>query len=225
MSSYVYSLSGDFTASGAIQIFRFVKQVQDDVAITTALANIEVNGDAVTITSISALSGPEITALNIIIANHIPGSPRSTIVAVLTDSKSSGTAGGTFTSGSWQNRDLNTVAGFNVDFWITLSANTFTLDNGIYYLTGTAAANNVGNNQLRIYNNTTSTVEFYGENSTSGTITRSAPISGFLNVTAGPCNYSLQHQCSSTQAVDGYGAANSFGGPEIYTTLHIKFCV
>ena len=49
------------------------------------------------------------------------------IVGYVKDVKSSGTAGGTFTTGAWQTRDLNTEEGDFSKFG-TLSSNQFTLD-------------------------------------------------------------------------------------------------
>ena len=57
----------------------------------------------------------------------------------LSDVKSAGTAGGTFTSGSWQTRTLNTEdsdTGGNC----SLSSNQFTLDAGTYEINARASA-------------------------------------------------------------------------------------
>src|SRR5690606_21247003 len=55
-----------------------------------------------------------------------------TRVAYLKDVKPSGTAGGTFTSGSWQTRDLNTIEGDSS--FVSLASNQFTLQPGTYHI-------------------------------------------------------------------------------------------
>lgn len=58
-----------------------------------------------------------------IVMSHENGIP----VAVIQDQKSSGTDGGTFTSGAWRTRTLNTTVLNTIGAGFSLSSNQFTL--------------------------------------------------------------------------------------------------
>lgn len=223
MTSYTYSLSIDFTTSNNIGLIRFINDVRNNVTISQSLASIEISGDNVIITFTNALTVPEKSALDAVVANHISGDIFFSNDVIIRDIKSTGTNGGTFTSGAWQTRDLNTLEGKNPYLWITLSSNTFTLKEGTYLLTGTIPNFNVGDNQTRIYNTTTNTPEFYSVNCTSGSISQSSSkISGIIIVPSGKNSYILQHFCQKTQISDGFGIANGFDNSETYSVLNIK---
>lgn len=120
--------------------------------------------------------------------------------------------------GEWRTRTLNTVHGSNVNFWVTLAGNEFTLEEGHYFIAANARTFNVGNNQLRLFDVTNNVPVFYGENSDN----KLAILKRHLLVpTNGPV-FRLEHRCETTQADTGFGVANGFGGPEIYTQVKIQ---
>lgn len=138
-------------------------------------------------------------------------------VAFLADKKLSGVNGGTFTSGAWQTRTLNVQRG-NHQF-VSLSNNQFTLQPGIYSILALAPAFNVGSHQLALQNITTNQLIMFGTNEYAvGSQTRSNLIASLI-VTV-PQTYSLYHQCSTTQATNGFGVAAGFGS-EIYAVAII----
>ncbi len=138
------------------------------------------------------------------------------------DVKASGANGGTFTSGAWRTRDLNTLEG-DTEF-VSLSANQVTVSEGKYEITMESPAYNVNRNQVRIANITASTY-IYG---TSLYATSAAPngntvskAQSIIEITA-PTIFEFQHRCESTVSTNGFGLANSFGGDEVYTQVKIR---
>ena len=79
-----------------------------------------------------------------------------TAYAVIADQKTSGTDGGTFTSGAWRTRDLNTEV-TDVDNIVSISSNQFTLQAGTYLIKARATAYDCDRHQLRLRNITDGT--------------------------------------------------------------------
>ena len=151
-----------------------------------------------------------------IIANARSGSPD----ALIWDQKASGTDGGTFTTGSWQTRELNQTT--DPDSLIALSSNAFT-PTVAGFARCFAVANRVNGHQLRIYN-VTDAVALSPPGLTnysavqSGNQTSTAYVGGYLE--AGK-QYRLEHRSSRTQSNDGFGAAHSFG-VEVYAIVEFS---
>ena len=179
---------------------------------------IGLEGSLVVILLEFSFSVPEISVRVALVAAHGPASDQFESVSILTDERGTGEDGGTFTSGSWQRRDLNTIHGSNVNNWVMLSNNKFSLIEGHYFVSANARSYNSGNNQLRVFDVTNDAPLFYGENSTNNI----AILKHHLTVASGWQTFQLEHRCSVTQADTGFGVANSFGGPEIYTQLKIQ---
>jgi hypothetical protein len=157
-------------------------------------------------------------------------SPAFTSYAVIADEKTSGTNGGTFTTGSWQTRDLQTKV-TDEDVIVTIAANAFTLTTGNYLINWSAPAVWVDAHKTRLYDVTgaaeveVGTSEFAvvipaGYPATMAkTVTRS---SGFARVAvAGASNvYTIEHKCGATGTTYGFGIAVSYG-VEVYTQVAI----
>lgn len=142
--------------------------------------------------------------------------------ATFTDQKTSGTSGGTFTTGAWRTRDLNTSQ-FNNITSASLASNQITLPAGTYTIAATAAVYDIGYHQARLYNITDSTETILGiSNYARNGDTPSSAIStatGAFTIT-GTKVFELQNQCGVTKAGSGFGVANSFGA-EVYSTVTI----
>lgn len=139
----------------------------------------------------------------------------------LKDVKPSGTNGGTFPSGSWQTRDLNTVEGNSAI--VSLSANQFTLPAGVYEVTWSAPAKETDGHQTRLTNITDST-HIYGESSfsTSSTVNAISDSNGHGRVEIESSKvFELQHRCANSTSNDGFGRAVSFGNDEVYAQIKI----
>lgn len=142
--------------------------------------------------------------------------------AVIQDIKTSGTDGGTFTSGAWQNRNLTTKV-YDLTGAVSIASNILTLLAGTYIVRWSAPAYRCSQHQTRLLN-VTDTISVYGasshsENSSGGTA-RSEGIAKFT--IAGTKTFRLQHQCASTRATDGFGIASGFtSNEEVYSIIEI----
>jgi len=138
------------------------------------------------------------------------------------DEKSSGTNGGTFTSGAWQTRDLNTI--LTNEIGATLASDEFTLLAGEYYIKARAPARgdvDLHKARLRQISGTPETM-LVGSNSraTGGEMTDSW-VTGRFTV-SGTETFELQHRSAQTNADDGFGNASSFDSDvEVYSDVEI----
>lgn len=138
------------------------------------------------------------------------------------DQKASGTDGGGFTSGAYRTRTLNTVVTNEVS-GASLSANQVTLPAGTYYLEARCAHDNVRLNKARWQNMSDSTTTLLGANAASDFGNHGgwyAEVRGRFTIAAEKV-FQLQHRCSQTDGVSGFGQACGFGDTEIYTDLLI----
>ena len=136
--------------------------------------------------------------------------------AIIADQKAQNTHGGTFTSGAWRTRDLNTELA-DPDGIVSISSNQFTLGAGTYLIKWAAPTYGVGYQQARLYNVTDSAVASVGMSSYASQAWISE---GSARVTiAGSKAFSIEHRCGSTYAT-GFGYEANFG-TEQYTTVEI----
>jgi len=129
--------------------------------------------------------------------------------------------GGTFTSGAWQTRPLNTVIKNSIT-GASLGSNRITLPIGSYHIAGSAIGYRCADHQTRLRNITDTSTDILGQCSYSATGSSGGPsnLFGTLVLTAEK-TFELQHRCSSTSSVHGFGTANSFGEQEIYADVLI----
>ncbi len=139
---------------------------------------------------------------------------------IIEEQFSSGTGAGTFTSGSYQKRPLNTIVRNNGSH-ASLSSNQVTLDAGTYYVQWTAPVYSVNNHQSRLQNVSDSTTVAYGSSAYATTANgNTPPSSGAVVFTiASSKTFELQHRCASTQATVGLGNPCSFGNTEVYARI------
>jgi hypothetical protein len=141
----------------------------------------------------------------------------------LKDAKASGTDGGTFTSGAFQTRTLNTLENSAAFPWISLSANQFTLQPGTYAIDASAPARAVDSHVLRIRNITASSDEIIGmvEN-VNASVSADTTARLFGNIVVATASvYELQHRCTTTKTTNGFGGQANFGVNEIYSMVKI----
>ena len=150
------------------------------------------------------------------------GSKTFTSYAIICDEKTHDTHAGTFTSGAWRTRDLNTEIA-DPDGIVSISSNQFTLGAGSYLIEASAPAFDCDRHQLRIYNATTSAVVQYGTNchqDDTDSVQTIAPVVGRVSIT-GNTAFEIQHRCSLTKNTHGLGLDNGFGGVSIYCVVKI----
>lgn len=143
--------------------------------------------------------------------------------ALLRDEKSSGTQGGTFTSGAWRTRDLNTEA---VDaIGITLSSNQFTLPAGTYRFSASAPARIVNGHKIRLQNITDVSTVLFGEvaftSAASDASNTRSRMEGQFTIAASK-TFEIQHRCATTRGADGFGSADgAIGDIEVYASIEL----
>lgn len=153
------------------------------------------------------------------------GGGSSTNYIQIQDQKAANTHGGTFSSGAWRTRDLNTIVHDDTGA-VTLSSNQFTLPAGTYRIRAWGHAWGVGSHQLALYNVTDSAfvAGVYGEaayvNSSSATGSASH-LSGRFTI-AGSKTFEIQHQCETTQATLGYGVGRSWMTTEVFCNVELE---
>jgi hypothetical protein len=139
-------------------------------------------------------------------------------LAIITDEKASGTDGGTFNAGAWRIRDLNTLN--QTGTFCSIASNQFTLTAGKYTLVSLAPGHSVDGHQSRVWNVTDAVVEALGTNSRESSTSQSNSIcNASIDITTTK-TYRIEHRCETSDANDGFGAANGWG-VEVYTTVTV----
>lgn len=145
------------------------------------------------------------------------------------DQKPSGTDGGTFTSGAWRTRTLNTEL-VNTISGASLASNQITLPAGTYRISATAPAHNVNRHKSVLYGVSGDTGYLMlgtSENTTNGYSSTELPttthstIDGVLTLSNASV-LELRHQCSDTTTGNGFGTASNFGVAEVYASVVIE---
>tara|TARA_R100001463_G_scaffold20409_1_gene49744 strand:- start:2267 stop:2890 length:624 start_codon:yes stop_codon:yes gene_type:complete len=150
-----------------------------------------------------------------------PGS--FTSYAVICDEKGHDTDGGTFTSGDWRTRDLNTEI-IDPDGIVSISSNQFTLGAGNYLIEWSAPGYHVDRHFARLRNITSSSTDGLGTvmyaNSTNTVMNRSQ---GYARVTlTGSTTYEIQHRSQTSQTGNGFGIDTGVSGVNSrYTVVEI----
>lgn len=141
----------------------------------------------------------------------------------ISDEKSSGTNGGTFTSGSWQTRTLNTITSFPTGGTnVTLSSNQFSVSAGTYLISARAPANDVNNHKIRLRDVTNNVTVLNGssEQTSLNGVDTSSIIDDIFTIN-NSTTFEIQHQCQTTENTDGFGNACGFGVNEVYTVVNL----
>lgn len=137
---------------------------------------------------------------------------------LIRDEKTQNTNGGTFTSGAWQTRTLNTEVN-DAGGHSSLASNQITLAAGTYEVEISVPAFYVRRHQARLQNITDATTTLTGTSEvaydgTTLAVTRSI-IKGRFTI-ASSKTFEVQHHCEITEATNGFGVACNFT-TEVYT--------
>lgn len=138
------------------------------------------------------------------------------------DIKAQNTAGGTFTSGAWQKRDIAEIQDFaNL---LSITTNVLQLQPGTYEVDIECPANMVDFHQARLQNTTDNTTLIEGSvrnSAAAGTGGNNCSrIQGTFSISVTK-NIEIQHKCTTTRSTDGFGLAGNLTN-EIYTQGLIK---
>ena len=148
-------------------------------------------------------------------------------VAVLTDSKTSGTSGGAGVATTWSTRTLNTIAVDPNGLILQLESNTFKLAAGAYQIRAMAAFRHTGHTRMRIYDVTASAeagVDVIIGYSVSVEVSNQSNTYNDINVRVQPHKdnvYRLEYYISAAGADHLGVAAGLTGIPEIYAICEI----
>ena len=140
----------------------------------------------------------------------------------LQDVQSSGSDGGTFTSGAWRTRTLNTEV--TDEIGSTLAANQFTLPDGTYWIEAEAPAIDAGNHKVALYNVTDAAYELYGSSARSGDSNTAmcSYLRGRFTVAGGPDTFEFRHRCTVSKSTVGFGQATGISAvSERYADVRI----
>ena len=142
------------------------------------------------------------------------------IMQVFEDHKNSGTSGGTFNSGAWRTRDMNTVQfDEGISGSISAGSNQITLPAGKYIVYYSAPCFGCHGHISAFYNTANSTYLSYGQVAYDQVST--AHDNGWstgwasFTITANTI-FELRHRCANSYGTEGYGRAASLGVDEIY---------
>jgi hypothetical protein len=143
-------------------------------------------------------------------------------IAIFNETQASGTNGGTFTSGSYVKRTLNTTVVNNIT-GCSIASSVITLPAGTYHAFASATAFAVNNHKCKLRDTTSSTniqigTTMYTESTDS--VTSLSEVQAYFTLT-GVTTIELQHQCASTKATNGFGVQSGFGDSEVYSQITI----
>ena len=142
-------------------------------------------------------------------------------VAFVKDVKANNVDGGSFNSGDWRTRDLNTVEGDTSI--VSVASNQFTLGEGKYIIEAIGPAYAVGRHKLRLRNITAGSDAVIGDsvlNAATGEAQTNATLNGYVEISSSTV-FEVQHQCENSTATDGFGVASNFSVDEVYTQVKI----
>jgi len=141
---------------------------------------------------------------------------------VIREEQASGVSSGTFTSGAFRTRAVNTIA-VDETGQVSLSSNQFTLPAGTYRISAKAEFFGSAANILRLQNITDAETTLLGLNDHCTVAANSdghaCHLDGLFAITASK-TFELQQRCGLTQTTNGFGVSHSFGVNEVF--VHIE---
>lgn len=149
---------------------------------------------------------------------------RAAIMAVVSDSKAAGSAGGATVAGAWTDHALQTEvdeAGL-----LTLSGNQITLKPGRYNVTGWAMCYKTDGFKCRLRDTLNAATVFVGSaeynSNSSATANTKSVFAGPLEITK-PTTYKLQYYADTANGTDGLGKAMGGSSGEVAIFAQVTF--
>ncbi len=145
------------------------------------------------------------------------------LYALFREEQASGVNAGTFTSGAWRTRLLNTEV-FD-EIGITLASNQLTgVPAGDYEFWASCPVISVANHQCRLRNITGVATILEGESTfadVAGNGTEHSVLHGRFTL-AVASTIELQHICTTTKAANGFGNATALAAGEVYSSIRLR---
>ena len=142
--------------------------------------------------------------------------------ALIVDKKNADTDGGTFTSGAWRTRDLNTILVNEDSICAGTSGNdSFTLIAGTYLIKWSAPAYEVQHHTTKLHDETADAIIAKGTPAydQSGYSMGRSWGSHVVTITSNN-DYKIKHKCSTTRNTDGLGLGANLQD-EYYTIVEV----
>jgi len=143
--------------------------------------------------------------------------------AIIGDQKAYNENGGSFTSGDWRTRDLNTEFA-DEDGIVSISNNQFTLQAGTYYLTAKCTAYKSERHLIKLQNITDASLVAVSLSMYQGGGDSQSGISHLSTrfTISGAKTFEIQHRGSNTENTYGFGVAHNYSGfNTIYSLIEI----
>jgi hypothetical protein len=164
-----------------------------------------------------------LTVTNLTSSNALVSQP----TLIVRDEKTAGTDGGTFTSGAWRTRDINTAV-TNTISGASLGSNQITLPAGTYLIDADIPACYVDSHKGKLRNVTDNSDVIIGTSSKSPSGGGSlldfdisiSRVVGIFTIAATKV-FELQNYCQTTRSTNGFGVNSNFGVVEVYTQAMI----
>ncbi len=137
---------------------------------------------------------------------------------ILREELAQNSSAGSFSSGAWQTRALNTLAADGGGY-ASLASSQVTLAAGTYSLRASAPAFAVDRHQTRWQNVTDNTTTLLGTPEFAAAVQTRSEIVGRFSISASS-TFELQHRCETTRGTDGFGVAGDFAA-EVYATVEL----
>jgi len=146
---------------------------------------------------------------------------------ILHEQQPANVSAGTFTSGAWARRGINTVVRNQLSgasLGTAGDTGKITLQGGTYYIEWSVQANQVNGHQTRLRNTTdSSTIDTGSSERAINTVVGNSSSKGEAIITITSAKVlEIQHQCITTRATDGLGTpAGAFTAHEVYGSVKI----
>ena len=188
--------------------------------IANAYRHTAASADAITLDSSGNVTFPA----NATCSGTATGFGKFASYAIIGDEKSAGTDGGSFTSGSWQTRDLNAELS-DPDGIVSISSNQFTLAAGTYRILANIPAYQTNRHQSALYNVTDTSYVQYGstEYTGSGDNVNSISILRSQFTVSGSKVFEIRHRSQTTETTYGFGVGlgDYWTGESVFMVLEI----
>jgi len=143
--------------------------------------------------------------------------------AVIGDVKANDVDGGTFTSGDWRTRDLNTEL-IDADGIVSISNNQFTLQAGSYFIEAQAMAYRVNRHMVKLYQTSGTPADIAFGTSMYANSAYNGNNFSFVKarVTISTATtYEIRHQGDTNHSTFGFGLGSNFSTTELFTVVKI----
>jgi hypothetical protein len=141
----------------------------------------------------------------------------------VSETQTTGTNGGTFTSGAWRTRTINTEDS-DTSGICSIGSNQITLSSGTYTFSISCPAYSVENHIARLYNVTDAAEVAHGQQQyapAGSTAYNYATIVGSFTIATSK-TFEIQHYCASTKATNGFGGASVASLTEVFTVAEFR---